>query len=217
MSDKKVFEYPGKEINVTWDGRLCIHIAECGNSEGELFVGGRDPWCQPDLTSIEDTIDVVKRCPSGALAYQCSDGSCEQQPAEENTVHLVYDGPLFFNGDLDIEAATEDMPSTKFRAALCRCGRSKNKPFCDNSHKDASFEDMGACGQRGDSIETCDGKLSVSALKDGPLLLSGKFRIIASSGRVAWSGDQAALCRCGQSKNKPFCDGSHNAAGFKAD
>ena len=43
MSEKKVFDFEGKEIDVQWDGRLCIHIAECGRSEGDLFVGDRKP------------------------------------------------------------------------------------------------------------------------------------------------------------------------------
>lgn len=48
MSNEKT-KYDGEKINVEWDGRLCIHIGECGYSEGELFVGGRDPWCKLDL------------------------------------------------------------------------------------------------------------------------------------------------------------------------
>jgi uncharacterized Fe-S cluster protein YjdI len=54
MSEKKVHDYPGTEIDVQWDSRLCIHIAECGKSAGELFVGGRDPWCIPDKCSKAD-------------------------------------------------------------------------------------------------------------------------------------------------------------------
>lgn len=48
-------------------------------------------------------------------------------------------------------------------------------------------------------------------------LLSGNVTLIAASGREAWQGARAALCRCGHSANKPFCDGAHKAAGFKAD
>ena len=62
-----------------------------------------------------------------------------------------------------------------------------------------------------------DGPLQVKAAKDGPLLVSGNFAIVASSGSTRWHGKRAALCRCGESENKPFCDGSHKAAGFTAD
>jgi len=102
----------------------------------------------------------------------------------------------------------------RFRAALCRCGQSNNKPFCDNSHLKAGFEDFGAVGETGDENQVQGGRLSVRFIKNGPMMLSGNFAIIAASGRYAWHGKQAALCRCGQSKNKPFCDGSHKATGF---
>jgi len=49
MDKQKVFVYAGEEIDVSWDSRLCIHIGECGYASGELFVGGREPWCQPNL------------------------------------------------------------------------------------------------------------------------------------------------------------------------
>ena len=59
--------------------------------------------------------------------------------------------------------------------------------------------------------------LGVKRAKNGPLLLSGNFSIMAASGRVAWRGNKAALCRCGHSENKPFCDGAHAKKGFAAD
>jgi CDGSH-type Zn-finger protein len=57
----------------------------------------------------------------------------------------------------------------------------------------------------------------VSPAPNGPLLLSGNFTIAAASGRRAWRGTKAALCRCGHSNNKPFCDGSHKRVGFQAE
>ncbi|MGD9410185.1 MAG: CDGSH iron-sulfur domain-containing protein, partial [Thiohalocapsa sp.] len=51
-------------------------------------------------------------------------------------------------------------------------------------------------------------------IPNGPLMLEGNLSIRAASGRVAWQGEKAFLCRCGASKNKPFCDGSHKDAGF---
>lgn len=217
MSNEKIITYPGERIEVSWDGRLCIHIGECGRAQGELFEDGRQPWCQPNAVSEDEVINVVKRCPTGALTYQSTDGAEAEEPISENKVTVSYNGPLFVEGDLEVEGAKKDMEGVSFRAALCRCGASKNKPFCDNSHFDAKFTDYGAVGQTGDGIESKGGKLQVKYYKDGPLYLSGNFTIHASSGREAWTGTKAALCRCGHSKNKPFCDGAHKAAGFKAD
>ena len=216
MSDKQVFDYPGSEIDVHWDGRLCIHIGECGNAAGELFVGGREPWCLPDTTTRSEVREICERCPSGALTYSDKDGTPESAPAQ-NTVTVSYNGPLFAHGDLVIEGAPQEMQGVRFRAALCRCGHSQNKPFCDNSHIQAGFEDFGSVGERGTGQGAATGQLSIKPLPDGPLLVNGPLSIRASSGRLAWQGDQAALCRCGHSQNKPFCDGSHKKAGFSTE
>ncbi len=214
MSEKKVFDYPGAEIDVRWDGRLCIHVGECGGAKGDVFVAGRDPWCVPDTSLKSEVREIVERCPSGALTYRDKDGTSEQAPGE-NTVTVVYNGPLYLAGDLAIEGAPADMPGVRSRAALCRCGQSQNKPFCDNSHLQAGFQDFGAVGEKGPGLPALGGVLTVKPLADGPLLVNGNLTIRAGTGRVAWQGTTVALCRCGASKNKPFCDGSHREVGFK--
>jgi CDGSH-type Zn-finger protein/uncharacterized Fe-S cluster protein YjdI len=215
MSDQKTFTYPGAEIDVRWDQRLCIHVAECGQAKGDLFVAGREPWCLPDGCSRVEVREVVERCPSGALTYADKTGEPEHPPAE-NRVSVACNGPLFVTGDLAIRDIPADMPGVRYRAALCRCGRSASKPFCDNSHARAGFSDYGSVGERGAETGGRQGRLEITPLPDGPLLLSGPFTLTAGSGRTAWRGDQAALCRCGESRNKPFCDGSHKAAGFRS-
>jgi CDGSH-type Zn-finger protein/uncharacterized Fe-S cluster protein YjdI len=213
MSDKPIHDFPGSEIDVHWDERLCIHIGECGTAANSLFVGGRKPWCVPDEVTKAEVRDVCERCPSGALSYTDKAGEPEHAPAE-NTVSVVYNGPLYLTGELDIEDAADDMTGVRFRAALCRCGASGNKPFCDNSHLQAGFEDYGAVGETGSGLTAQAGPLKVKRIPNGPLMLEGNLSIRAASGRVAWQGEKAFLCRCGASKNKPFCDGSHKDAGF---
>ena len=52
---------------------------------------------------------------------------------------------------------------------------------------------------------------------DGPYHVKGSFKIVTEGGReIAFDGDETWLCRCGQSANKPFCDGSHKKVGFKS-
>jgi len=217
MGEKTKFEFKGDNIDVEWDGRLCIHIAECGQAKGDLFVGGRQPWCQPDLAADDNEVaEIVERCPTGAITYRSKTGDIKEQHAPENTVMVSYHGPYFIRGELDIDGSADDMPGVAYRAALCRCGESKNKPFCDNSHENIQFKDYGAIGDKGKPLSEDGGKLKVEALPDGPLLLKGNVRLYSSSGRLAWSGTNAALCRCGASKNKPFCDGMHKDVGFKS-
>lgn len=217
MPKKTVFQYPGKKATVFWNGRLCIHVGECGGAKGDLFVGGRDPWCQPDLTTNEEVADVVNRCPTGALTVDFADGSGKEQPEPVNTVNVAYNGPLFIRGRLVIEDAPTDAPGLAFRTALCRCGKSRNKPFCDNSHEKEGFSDYGAVGETGTDETSAGGELTIKPIKDGPLMFNGNVTIRNSSGRDAWHGDRVALCRCGESANKPFCDGTHKRAGFRSD
>ena len=216
MADGKVFKYDGERATVSWHGRLCIHVGECGRATGDLFVAGRKPWCQPDVSSDEEVEDVVLRCPTGALTVDYEDGSHVETADAENNVHVAYNGPLFVRGDLDIDDAPANAPGLNFRAALCRCGKSKNKPYCDNSHEKDGFQDYGAVGVSGDADAAKGGKLSIKALEDGPLMCKGNVTIFNSSGRAAFNGSQAFLCRCGASNNKPFCDGEHKKVGFKS-
>jgi CDGSH-type Zn-finger protein len=62
-----------------------------------------------------------------------------------------------------------------------------------------------------------DGPLQFTPLKNGPLQVRGNLEICAGTGRTVARITEAKLCRCGQSRNKPFCDLSHLAAGFVAD
>jgi len=217
MAKKTVFQYPGTKATVSWNGPLCIHVAECGRAKGDLFIGGRDPWCQPDQATEEEVADVVHRCPTGALTVDFEDGSGTEKPESVNTVNVAYNGPLFIRGRLAIEDAPADAPGLAFRAALCRCGKSRNKPFCDNSHEKVGFSDYGAVGEIGTRDHEDGGELTIKPVKDGPLMINGNLTIRNSSGREAWHGNRVALCRCGESANKPFCDGAHKKAGFKSD
>ncbi len=217
--DKDKIIYPGKELDITWDRRLCIHIGECGRARNKLFVARREPWCAPDEVSAKDAAEVVCRCPAGALSYVShTDAVPDEQPPAENIVHVSNNGPFYVTGTLTITGVDpDDMPGTRFRAALCRCGLSKNKPFCDGAHEAGNFRDGGAVGDKGRGFENPGGPLKITPVKDGPLMLQGNFVIVAGSGRRAWQGKKAALCRCGHSNNKPFCDGAHMKHGFKAD
>jgi CDGSH-type Zn-finger protein/uncharacterized Fe-S cluster protein YjdI len=211
-----IHRYEGRDGDVTWDSRLCIHVAECGRAKQDLFVGGRDPWCKPDVVALAVVRDVVTRCPSGALVLEPKDGTSPETAERENTITVSPHGPYYVRGELAIEGAPIDMPGVRFRAALCRCGASQNKPFCDGAHEKTGFRDYGAVGESGTGSER-GGALAIERAKNGPLLVRGNFTLRAASGREAYRGTKAALCRCGHSNNRPFCDGSHKAAGFEAE
>jgi len=64
-------------------------------------------------------------------------------------------------------------------------------------------------------MENKEKKTEVVALENGPFLIKGGFKIADAKGNEIKATDPAYLCRCGQSKNKPFCDGMHREIGFK--
>jgi porphyrinogen peroxidase len=130
----------------------------------------------------------------------------------EPSVRVCTDGPLEVEGALLIAGA----PAT--RARLCRCGRSTNKPYCDGSHADTGFRADGEVPPIDEpQAAVAPQRLRIQPIADGPLVLHGAVALCTDSGRVITHCQGPTLCRCGHSANKPFCDGSHAAAGFRAE
>jgi CDGSH-type Zn-finger protein/uncharacterized Fe-S cluster protein YjdI len=217
MTDRTIWKYNGKSATVAWNKKLCIHVGECVRAEGALFDLERKPWCVPDTSDDENILDIVSRCPSGSLSVVFAESGKAETPTAENSITVVYGGPLLVRGDLDIAGAQEESPGLNFRASLCRCGMSKNKPYCDNSHKQADFDDEGAVNDSGTVLQETGGPLAITLRDNGPIFISGNVRIVSADGSSAWQGTKTALCRCGHSKNKPFCDGTHRSEQWQSD
>lgn len=216
MSKKKVLKFEGKDVSVVWDGNLCVHAEECWRSDSELFELKRQPFGEPDRVTPEEVDRISRRCPSGAIAWSDNSGQTEEVPEPENTVTVVPGGPLYIRGNLTLVGVPEQAGNTRRRVALCRCGQSKNKPFCDNSHIEAGWNDTGAVGREGPGHEEPGGPLTITPRKDGALFLQGNVAVRAASGCIRWRGSKVSLCRCGLSKRMPFCDSSHKGQ-FEAD
>jgi uncharacterized Fe-S cluster protein YjdI/CDGSH-type Zn-finger protein len=134
--------YPGAKLEVSFDADLCIHATECVRGLPAVFDRDRRPWILADNASPQELVTVIERCPSGALLYRHTDASTDAQTASTTTVTPVENGPLLLRGEILIRlenGTDESLP----RAALCRCGQSKNKPFCDNSHLQSGFQAPG--------------------------------------------------------------------------
>jgi len=135
--------YPGVKVDVSFDGELCIHAAECVRALPGVFDRDRRPWILADNASVPDLVAVIERCPSGALQYRHLEGDDDEEAAATTTVTPIENGPLLLRGQLHVQGANgrdEILP----RAALCRCGQSKNKPFCDNTHLESGFQAPGS-------------------------------------------------------------------------
>ena len=211
----KVDEYPGKTIVIENDGARCIHSRYCVLNLPSVFVPNVDgPWIHPDAANTESAIAVVTKCPSGALRYRPADSATPPEGAPGvNTIRIWENGPLAVHAELNVGGDTASK-----RATLCRCGLSKNKPYCDHSHVEGAFVATGEPqSKETPALEKRDGPLTVTPTRNGPLKVDGAAEICAASGRTVSRGTSAYLCRCGHSQDKPFCDGSHVKAGFKAD
>jgi CDGSH-type Zn-finger protein/uncharacterized Fe-S cluster protein YjdI len=208
--------YDGTSIKVVYDAARCIHAAECVRGLPEVFDPDRRPWIDPSRAEAEAIADVVTRCPTGALAYERLDGGAAEAAAAVNTVTVSADGPLFLRGRVVVRRSDGTERDEK-RLALCRCGASAHKPECDGNHHGAAFTDPGDVAKRGDAAADPAGTLTVAPQPNGPAVARGQFALIDGSGAERGVFDKAAFCRCGASRSKPFCDGSHVTAGFTAD
>ena len=154
---------------------------------------------------------IAQECPSGAIRYRRKDGRPDESAPAVNLAAIRENGPYAFRAPLVLDGARAG-----FRATLCRCGASKNKPFCDGSHHAIEFSATGepTSGQT-DVLPVRDGVLAVDPQVDGPLQVRGNLEITSGTGRVVARVTTTYLCRCGGSAKKPFCDGTHTRIEFR--
>ena len=137
--DKLTKEYATDEIVVEWEPRLCFHSQNCVRSLPQVFDDSRRPWVQVDAASADEVEAAVARCPSGALRTRRVAAAAEEHGQAPPTVCASENGPLLVSGRVRIVDADGDVLFEGERAALCRCGESGNKPFCDGTHKTNGF------------------------------------------------------------------------------
>lgn len=207
--------YAGEKLTIHFDTKKCIHAGECVRGNPAVFNPDNRPWVSPDATDPNEVAATVTRCPTGALTFERHDDDAAETHAERNTVEICSDGPVYLRGDLRIQDSEDNVQSFT-RVALCRCGATKNGPFCDNSHGKADFADPGKAREI-KSKDAPEGQtfLKARVLANGPVLLEGPYQLIDGQGEVCLDATSGFLCRCGASENKPWCDGAHNRVGFK--
>ncbi len=131
-----------------------------------------------------------------------------------NTIKVRVNGPLLCTGDIEVQDANGTVLEKSDDVALCRCGHSGNKPFCDGSHRDAGFSDDSCFTDDKAEPPGADGTLVITVRDNAMLIAKGAMTINSADGSCSTTRNKAALCRCGESANKPFCDASHKRCGF---
>ncbi len=136
---RRILQYENDAISVTFDSNLCIHSARCLQHLPEVFDVRRRKWVAVDSGSAGDIAEAVALCPSGALKYQRKDGGANEAPDAPAFALPLPNGPIYVRGEIEILDAEGGVLGHGARFALCRCGGSANKPFCDNTHRGNGF------------------------------------------------------------------------------
>ncbi len=204
----------GKRITIAFEAKRCIHARHCVLETPEVFLANvQGPWIHPDEAPIDRLVHVARSCPSGAITYERLDGGEPEEAPTVNLVRVRERGPLAVLGELQI-----DGQPPCYRATLCRCGASQNKPYCDGSHVAAGFDATGEPATiQTEPLSVRGGPLHVLPLQNGPLRVKGPLELLSGTGRTLRRVNEARLCRCGGSGNKPYCDGTHARNGFTAE
>ena len=134
---------------------------------------------------------------------------------ESNILRVRPDGPYMVSGRALLAGARATGAKTPPTLVLCRCGLSRDKPFCDGTHTRMGFAEPGLLPADAPPGTSTPGEVTITPTPDGPLECTGPLTVMGADGRTA-AGEKTLLCRCGSSRTKPFCDGSHEKAGFKA-
>jgi len=133
ISKEFLEDYKGKDITVHFNRSICAGTSSCVKGSPSVFLSGeRKDWIRPNEDSVESIIATIKTCPSGALSYSIND-SLHLDTRETPKVTIVKNGPYSVEG---VVCKHKNLPNNfcESKYTLCRCGFSKNKPYCDYSH-----------------------------------------------------------------------------------
>jgi len=136
----RVDNYVGKEITIHDNRGVCSHAGYCTDNLPSVWRMQTEPWIDPDGASVEEIIQVIEMCPSGALSYTLK-GIKRDAVEREPGISLHKDGPYNMVGGIALEDYNGSTPESNEHCTLCRCGGSKNKPFCDGTHWHINFKD----------------------------------------------------------------------------
>ncbi len=144
---KETLKYTNSDVTVVWKPKLCIHSTICWKGLIEVFNPKERPWIKLEGSTTEKIIDQVRKCPSGALSYYLNEKETTESAgyvvAESNNilkVEVTPNGPYLIKTECLIVHSDGREETKTGTVALCRCGASSNKPYCDGGHRKIGFE-----------------------------------------------------------------------------
>jgi uncharacterized Fe-S cluster protein YjdI len=131
-------DYAAGGITIHDNRSVCAHVGYCTDGLPAVFKYGQKPWIDPAGAIPQQVVEAVRRCPSGALSYSV-DGAPPKAEEWKPSITVTPDGPYAVLA-IDLTGATFAQGVPRERYTLCRCGASKNKPFCDGTHYEIGFK-----------------------------------------------------------------------------
>ena len=132
--------YAGERITIHDNRGICAHAGICTDRLASVFRHKQEPWIVPDGAPVEEIVEIVRACPSGALSYAI-EGVEKRVDAGEPRILVAPKGPYAVKGAVELVGVEWGEGAQRDCYDLCRCGQSKNKPFCDGSHWDTEFDE----------------------------------------------------------------------------
>ncbi len=132
--------YVGRGVTVHDNRGICAHAARCTDTLTTVFKQKEEPWIDPDAESVEKVVATVEQCPSGALSYSIDSQEHRNRDAEP-CIMIAPNGPYAVKGGATVEGVAWGEGASQEHFALCRCGQSKNKPFCSGAHWHHQFDE----------------------------------------------------------------------------
>ncbi len=132
--------YVGKTITIHDNRGLCAHVSYCADELEAVFNADQEPWIHPNAATSEMVIKTINKCPSGALSYSVKGVEHREQDCPPEIV-VSKDGPYFIRGGIELKNQSRGEGASEEHYTLCRCGGSKNLPFCDGTHRTIQFKD----------------------------------------------------------------------------
>ena len=142
--------YEGQQITVLDNRGICAHSGFCTDALNNVFHAGSEPFVTPSGGRSDEIISAVRGCPSGALSFSV-DGREAREQVDQSLrppdITISKDGPyritggVPLHGDLESDEVERVEGYSDEHYSLCRCGHSKNKPFCSGMHYYVNFVD----------------------------------------------------------------------------
>lgn len=139
---KETIKYTNNEVTIIWKPKVCIHSKICWTELREVFDPFVRPWVKMEGSTTEKIIEQVRKCPSGALSYEMNNETAAIQVEEAKmlSVEISLNGPILIKTECTIKHSDGSEETKNGTTALCRCGASENKPYCDGTHRKIDFK-----------------------------------------------------------------------------